>query len=186
MPILVPPTNPRIEQRALTALDAIGASISQPLATDREGGGGLVAQLARPIPIFAPSSTPRASLKTARQTGWRYVVADSDRIGAIDIATDDAKGAQVIADPSVADRFGRALHAAANRLDDDDYELRLLDLNLIGDSVLWLHRPDKEDRFFALAGDHDEIAAAEIARRVQRGLDTLGASRSNRDAEAGG
>lgn len=189
MAILVPPTTAATDRKARKALRALALETLAPLSSGDAESGGSAPEPVEAIPIYAPRIGPRTrSLRSARQIGWRYLVTNSDDVGAVDVATETGTEAQLVGQPEVAERLARAARLVedAAGTDADDYEMRLLDLSMIGDSVLWLANRKGADRFFTYGEEPKEIDEEQIRRTLQDGARAIRANARNADPEAGG
>lgn len=190
MGINLPAGDSIVTARARRALQAFDQGPEPPLAMDGEPGTRALApppMPSAPIPIYAPPLGDAASLAEAGQTGWRYIVANSDRVGAIDVNTGKRAKPELVCDASLAERLARATRLAAQRVGEEgDYELRLLDLSLVGDSLLWLANRAGADRFFTYAETPEEVAETDVAETIRKGVRALDAARQSKDPEAGG
>lgn len=190
MGITLPEGDSAATARARRVLRAFDQGPEPPLALDRKTGTRALAPPptpSAPIPIYAPPLGDAPSLAAAAQTGWRYLVTNSDRVGAIDVGTGKRARPELVCDASLAERLARAVRIAVRRVEGEgDYELRLLDLSLVGDSLIWLASRAGADRFFTYAEMPEEVAAADVAETIRKGARALDAVRRSADPEAGG
>lgn len=186
-------TTTALARRSLSAFVGRGT----PEALGGETGGVAEAtwpmpELVDPLPVFTVDvGKASPGLESAQQTGWRYLVVEAEAVGAVDIA--EAGGsAELVADTSVAERLGRtaryAEDIARTANPDIDYEARLLDLNLIGNSLFWLASPEnpQADLFFDYGDEPALVTRDEAQRRIAEGIRVKLASWSNTSEEAGG
>jgi hypothetical protein len=158
------------------------------------GGGAPAAQIRRPLPIFSVDlgrlrDEGLDALAGATRTGWRYLIQHGSGMNVMDLPEGGGNAPEMLTGGGVADnlvRTGKTAERIARN--DADYEPRILDLNLIGDSVLWLHSKDANvaDRFVSLGAKPTEVGAAALVERLrtaaERKLTAMGAAGD----EAGG
>jgi len=160
-----------------------------------EDGGALdAAFVRRPIPVFAIdfetlTEAPVQALQKARRTGWRYVVEHGEGMNIVDLPIGSESDPELLSGTGLAGNLARSARKAARIADDRvDYEPRILDLNLIGDSVLWLHCAGKPamDRFVSLRGRPHELKPEALIKRMQIAAARKLCAFQNADDEAGG
>lgn len=138
-------------------------------------GAAPAARILRPIPIFAIDldrlyDEGAGALRHAWRKGWRYLVEHDDGMDVVDLPESGNRQPEMIAGGEVADNLVRSARKAERIAEaGPDYELRLLDLNLIGDSVLWLHDPSgaREERFVSLARTPRELKPEALVQRLR-------------------
>ncbi len=159
------------------------AARAEPAATIRE-----------PIPIYAVdlkrlAESGVAALKDARQTGWRYLVEHKQGLDVVDLPSGGKAGPELVAGAPVAENLVRSGRKAERIAEPEvDYEPRILDLNLIGNSVLWLHNAERpeQDRFVSLADNPSELKPEALISRIRNAaIRKLGAMENAGD-EGGG
>lgn len=158
------------------------------------GGAAPTATMRKPVPIFAVDLTRlrdagAAALDEARRTGWRYLVEHEARLHAIDLPEGGEREPIVLAGDEISKNLAKAARKAAGIADPTiDYEPRILDLNLIGNSVLWLHSAGDPaaDRFVSLAANPSEIKCEALLKRLQAAADRKLTALGGAGDEAGG
>lgn len=158
------------------------------------GGAEPAARVAQPVPIFALDlerlrDLGAEALREARRTGWRYIVEHPSGIEVMDLPEAGGGEPEMLAGGEVARnlvRTGRRAEALAEA--DADYEPRILDLNLIGNSVLWLHNRSNPgaDRFVSLARVPRELDPKALLARLRAAAARKLAAMRGAAAEAGG
>lgn len=161
-----------------------------------EAGGAEGPQISQPIATFAVDLEDMAqsgmgAIDRARQTGWRYLTKQGAELSLVDLPEreDGADEAELL----ISGEAGGQL-AASGRLaeelarDGGDYEARILDLNLIGDSVLWLRARDlgEDDRFVSLGPEPHEIEGDQLVAKLERAAAAKLTSMRAAEGEAGG
>lgn len=139
------------------------------------GGADPAARIRRPIPIFAVDlerlyQSGASALRDARRTGWRYLVEHEAGLDAVDLPESEDPQPEILAGGGIADNLARSARMAERIADERvNYEPRILDLNLIGDSVLWLHDASDPgaDRFVSLRGTPHALKPEAMFRRLQ-------------------
>jgi hypothetical protein len=152
------------------------------------------ATIREPIPIYAVdlealAESAVAALKDARRTGWRYLVEHEKGLDVVDLPDGAKAEPELVAGAPVAENLVRSGRMAERIAEPEvDYQARILDLNLIGNSVLWLHneqRPE-QDRFVSLADNPSELKPEALIGRIRNAaIRKLGAMASAGD-EGGG
>jgi len=107
----------------------------------------------------------------------------------MDLPEAGGQAPEMLAGADVADnlvRSGKAAEGVAER--DTEYEARILDLNLIGDSVLWLHSKDSSsvDRFVSFGDAPKEIDPAALSKRLRTAANRKITAMDAAGDEAGG
>lgn len=139
------------------------------------GGAAADANIRKPIPIYSVDleqlcESGIKSLKEARRTGWRYVIEHDNGLEVVDLPAGADAEPELLAGGALGQNLARSGRKAARIAEDGvDYQPRILDLNLIGNSVLWLHsakRPSR-DRFISLAANPSELKPDALIRRIR-------------------
>ncbi len=134
------------------------------------------AEILHPVGIFEVSleklwSEGITALHGARRIGWRYVVAFDSSLTALDLPEGPDHHPIMITNSDVAHNLIRAGRKAARMVGDKaTYEPRILDLNMIGNSVLWLHdlAGQSTELFFSLSKTPRILNPASLMKRLQR------------------
>jgi hypothetical protein len=167
---------------------------SPSLFKSEAGGEAPQARIRRPIPIFAVDlqrlcELGAGALEGAQRIGWRYLVEHGTNLDVVDLPEDRNRGPELLAGGAVGGNLARSGGKAEKITEAEiDYEPRILDLNLIGNSVLWLHNSERPstDRFVSLADNPRELKPEALIKRLQsaamRKLSVLSAA----TGEAGG
>ena len=163
-------------------------------------GGGLTSPVAS-LPVYGIARTALehggdAALAAAEQIGWRYLIQDGEGTGLVDhFGTVAGGSSRVMRGPSV-ERYGKAgLVAEAEAPKDTAFEPRVLDFGVLGQTELWLHSPDAEDRFYSLGAaeparrDAAAVMAEALSRAARQSLseheEQSGEAGSNHDGHGG-
>jgi hypothetical protein len=136
--------------------------------------GGEPARISEPIPIYAigeprTDSTPENLLSRARQVGWRYLVFQGNDLSVADIKPGRSDRPELIRSRELVDQIvdsGKLAQETVPR--EAGYQIRLLDLSILGESVLWLvsKGANSPDRFFGLSPSAHELEPAQFLRRM--------------------
>lgn len=134
------------------------------------------ARIRMPVPIFTVDLTDlqnegMAGLDRARRTGWRYLVEHPAGLSALDLAEGGDRHPELLGGSDVALNLARSARKAERIANADaDYEARILDLNMIGDSVLWLRDQSNtgKDRFISLSRTPKELKPQSLIERLRR------------------
>jgi hypothetical protein len=137
-----------------------------------EAGGDAI-RVSEPIPIYgigAPerNSAPDNLLDRVHRIGWRYLVFEGNEMHVADIKPDRSERPELLRSPKLVQQIletGKLAEAAAK---DAPYSIRLLDLSILGQSVLWLAGKggNEPDRFFALSPVARELDAGEFLKQM--------------------
>lgn len=158
------------------------------------GGTGPAARIRRPLPIYSVDlrrlrDQGAKALETARRTGWRYIVEHGSRLNVIDLPEGGDRQPRILGAGEVGGNLTRSGRKSERIVEDEvDYEPRILDLNIIGDSVLWLHAPDPSmpDRFVSLAKGARELNAEALIKRIRTAAERKLTAMEGVTGEAGG
>jgi hypothetical protein len=168
----------------------LAATPRQTLAAE---SGGEAPKVSAPIPIFglaAPDeqSSPATLLARTQFVGWRYLVFAGQSTHVADLR--QPKGApQITRGGDLANRIVDAGHFAEEAVHDDGgYEARLLDLSLLGRTLLWMKSSDpaKPDRFFSLARMPKELEPKALMDELSTAERIKATGDKNPNPEAGG
>ena len=156
------------------------AAVGQQLR-DGEAGGG-AQEVTAPIPVYGlgmpdPDSDPTTLLSRTQRVAWRYLVLNGSGPSVADLQT-YASHPVLNEEAGLADRIIAAGRVAEERVGNDPaYELRLLDLSMLGHSYLWAASGDenKPDRIFTLDDQPAEANVPDVLERAstaerQKGL----------------
>jgi hypothetical protein len=155
--------------------------------------GGEAPKISAPIPIFglgAPEeqSSPATLLARTKFLGWRYLVFADQSAHVADLR--QQKGApQITRGSDLANRIVDAGHFAEEAVQDDgEYEARLLDLSLLGRTLLWMKSgdPAKPDRFFSLGRTPKELKPEALLDELSTAERVKAVGNKNPNPEAGG
>lgn len=160
------------DERVGNFFSAVTEGPANPFKT--EAGGAPAARLRKPVPIFALDmemlrDTGPGALDQARRTGWRYLVDHPAGLDVIDLPEEPDGRPRMLVSSEIGGRLARSGNKAEKiAADNGEYEPRILDLNLIGNSVLWLHKPNEPDgdRFISLSGTPRELKSDALFRRL--------------------
>jgi hypothetical protein len=101
-----------------------------------------------PLPLYTIALHRLAELGLASQAaaerfGWRYIVYEGEEASLVDLLDRPGGGLQAyaVARGEAAAQFVEAAILAERMLDDDDYQVRILDMPLVSLSALWFDRP---------------------------------------------
>ena len=159
-----------------------------------EGGSAPGARIREPIPIYSVDlqilcEKGVESLSEARRTGWRYVIEHDSGLEVVDLPDEGDRAPELLAGGEVGENLAKSGRKAARIADGAvDYEPRILDLNLIGNSVLWLHsskRPSK-DRFISLANNPSELKPDALIKRIRNSAERKLSAMAGAGDEGGG
>jgi hypothetical protein len=149
---------------AAKASRAFSAMSHRPVAAEDVQAGGASARVNQPLPIFAPDlarlrDEGAAALADAPRTGWRYLVGHKAGLAVVDLPEAEQSQPRLLADPGLGARLARSGRKAERAADPGaNYEARILDLNLIGNSVLWLrHQNDQSGDLFVSLGETPKV-----------------------------
>jgi hypothetical protein len=155
--------------------------------------GGEAVDVSSPIPIYgleAPhkDSTPATLLTRVHRIGWRYLVSLGPTTSVADIKREDNAAPELIRSSALVDRIINASAYAEKAIDNDaSYHLRLLDLSVIGQVVLWLVSDSKKpDRFFSIDKQAREIDANKFLAQMSVAERQKAASMASDLDESGG
>lgn len=162
-------------ERVGQALSALSGDTSLGMAMAAESGG-VAAQnlLSRPLPVYgADLESLRAlagrehGLEHLQRTGWRYLVLDDSDLQAADLVGRRKQPTLHFGD-DLAARIGEAGKLAEQTADERlDYEPRILDLGMLGASLLWLKSKNpKADLFFTLDAAPYQVDRERLLRRL--------------------
>lgn len=163
-----PEDGPEQVGRAVAAFTAVGRG---PGLLDADGEA---VNVSKPLPIYSigkpqMDSRPTELLKRARRIGWRYLVFQGDSWNIADIKPAHSDRPELIrSDDLVQQVMASGKLAETLTADEADYSVRMLDLSILGQSVLWLvsSQPEKPDRFFSLSPTAKELDAADFLKRM--------------------
>ncbi len=156
--------------------------------------GGAEALIAQPIPTFSVEIATLAeagleALEAAHRTGWRYLAVSGDSLSLVDIPEQEDRSAELLTGSEAGGNLAASGRLAEELVRDaGEYEPRVLDLNLIGNSVLWLRARDAgdSDRFVTLGPEPHEIGGEELIGSLQRAAEEKLVSMRTAQGEAGG
>lgn len=182
------------EGGAARARRAFAAMSHRPAAVAHAQEGGAPAAVNRPIPIFAPDlerlrDDGAAALTDAPRTGWRYLVGHQAGLAVVDLPEGERSEPRLLADPGLGARLARSGRKAERAADPGgNYEARILDLNLIGNSVLWLrHQDDRAgDLFVSLSETPKLLDPKTMFRQLQGAAARKLVALKGAGSEAGG
>jgi hypothetical protein len=180
------------EFRASSAFSAMGREVAP--MVEGEFGGGRQPQVTRPVPIYAIDilsvlKPGAGTLQNARRTGWRYLIDQGRGLAVVDLPEDDNGEAEMLIGEDVGRSLARSGNLAEEIADSAiDYEARILDLNLIGDSVLWLRSHDDEafDRFITLGLHPHEVSYHALLEKIKAAAAAKLTAMEGTKGEAGG
>jgi hypothetical protein len=156
--------------------------------------GAPAARIRHPIPIFSVDlkrlwDEGVAAFDGARRKGWRYLVEHPGGVAVVDLAASGDRQPEMLGESDVADNLARSARKAQRIADADiDYEPRILDLNMIGDSVLWLHsaRAPAHDVFISLSKTPTVLKPVALIERLRREAGRKVAAMAGAGREGGG
>lgn len=159
-----------------------------------EAGGDEGFLIRHPIPVFALdlkalSGSTGDALGSAHQVGWRYVIEHGAELGVVDLPEGGEGGAEMLSGGDIGTKLVRSARKAERIAKDKfDYEPRILDLNLLGNSVFWLHCAEMPDHdfFVSLRGRPIELDRDSLLKRLKFAADRKLAALDNAGEEAGG
>jgi hypothetical protein len=152
------------------------------------------AQIGHPIPNYALdleqlSRSGRAALADARCIAWRYLVVDAAKLSLVEVPEEVESEPELIVSHGLVRNLARTARLAERVAEPDrDYEPRILDLDLIGESVLWMHdgaRPDT-DLFFSLRPTPHRLKPVALFRRLGAAASRKLAAMATAGSEGGG
>lgn len=153
--------------RTVSALSAVN------LAPGVLEAGGEAIRVSEPIPIYgigAPrlDSKPTNLLDRVHRIGWRYLVFEGNEMHVADIKPERSERPELIRSSSLVEQILNTGKLAQAAVDGVPYSIRLLDLSILGQSVLWLVGKDDNQpgRFFALSPDARELDAGEFLNKM--------------------
>jgi hypothetical protein len=167
MPEPAPPNDgPSRVAEAVRAIDLAGPRAENIAASNL--------QVTNPIPVYAvgvPSadSNPATLLARAHLVGWRYLVLDGDAAHVADIRADqEPERPHITRGGGLADRLIKSgTYAEALAADGQAFDVRILDANLFGRTVLWLvDRQGGGNRFVSISADPTELDGARFLNEL--------------------
>jgi hypothetical protein len=142
----------------------------------RAESGTAIARVRAPIPIFTIDmkglcERGAKALLDARNTGWRYLIEHPEGLHAVDLREGGHGHPTMLCGHEVGHNLARATRRAERLAEGSrSFEPRILDLNMIGNSVLWLHSAADpgSDRFISLSRTGRELKPVALIERLQR------------------
>jgi len=170
---------------------APGGELSFDIDRSPDEAGGAALKMAEPLPIYAVDPRIEADdpLAAAARTGSRYLIFGVNDVHVADLPDDDFATPDLINSADLASRIVAASKLADGKIDKDKgYQARILDLNLLGNSVLWLKSDadDAPDRFFSLDKKPREIPASTLLPRITHAAQEKRMGLATGHDEAGG
>jgi hypothetical protein len=153
-----------------------------------------IAQISEPIPIYsigAPQedSLPDTLLERAHRVGWRYLVFHGATGNVADLKSHPGDRPELIRGDDLVEQIVASGKLAEKVVDDTSrFSIRLLDLSILGQAVLWLasKKGDQSDRFFSLSPTPEELDPVEFLGRMSHAEKLKAAAYANTSDEAGG
>jgi hypothetical protein len=181
-------------------VERVGRAVSALAAFERPmvaayAAGGRAFDVSAPLPIYSlgkpdSSSKPSDLLDRARFVGWRYLVFGGPIAYVADLRQEGtAKKPKLVRSPELASNVLKAGRLAEKVINSDaSYDVRLLDLDLLGHSALWLVSEDiaKPDHFVSLGGKPREIDARQFLEEVSAAERAKAVTFASTSGESGG
>ena len=172
----------------------VSSATSLRAAAEDAREGATPARVNQPMPVFAPDlarlrDDGAAALADAPRTGWRYLVDHPTGLAVVDLPEGERSQPRLLADPGLGARLARSGRKAERAADPNaTYEARILDLNLIGNSVLWLrHQDDRSgDLFVSLSETPKLLDPKTMFRQLQSAAARKLVALKGAGSEAGG
>jgi hypothetical protein len=150
--------------------------------------------ISEPIPIYSigepqRDSTPDTLLKRTHLVGWRYLVFQGDTLNVADIKSERSDRPELIRSNDLVQQIVASGKLAEQKVGNtSDFSIRLLDLSILGQSVLWLasKKGDRADRFFSLSPNAQELNPNEFLRRMSEAEKQKAAAFATTLGESGG
>ena len=167
------------------------AAVARPYLDSEIGGGAM--EVTAPIPVYGlgmpdPDSAPSTILARTKRVAWRYLVPTSLGPKVADIRA-NATHPVLNEEPALANNIVEAGKVAEISVGNDPaYELRLLDLPVLGQSFLWAAsgNPSKPDRLFSLVDKPAEVNVTDIMERASTAERQKGVAFASGTEESGG
>jgi hypothetical protein len=155
--------------------------------------GGDAMRVSEPIPIYGigqpqSNSQPSNLLDRVHRVGWRYLVFQGNDMHVADIKPDAGDRPELIRSPKLVQQIVKTGRLAEAVADYSHYNIRLLDLSILGQSVLWLAGKDSgdRDRFFALSPEARELDASDFLKQMSTAERQKAAAFASSSDESGG
>jgi hypothetical protein len=121
--------------------------------------------------------------------GWRYLVFQGDTLNVADIKSERSDRPELIRSNDLVQQIVASGKLAEQKVGNtSDFSIRLLDLSILGQSVLWLasKKGDRADRFFSLSPNAQELNSNEFLRRMSEAEKQKAAAFATTLGESGG
>jgi hypothetical protein len=155
--------------------------------------GGTAMNVSEPIPIYGigqpqSDSQPSNLLDRVHRVGWRYLVFEGNDMHVADIKPDASDRPELIRSPKLVQQIVKTGRFAEAVADSTHYNIRLLDLSILGQSVLWLasKKGGDPDRFFALSPEARELNAGDFLKQMSAAERQKAAAYASTSDESGG